>query len=204
MNLASATMIGTSLPEYLFVRACIFLLRFFVPLIVAALVLTLILDHDATGLTLFLEIITIAEVAFYVLVYIPKYRVLQKPAKHPPIGTRAERRELFDKGNETITDPERYLMKWFNNAPFESIQRENVKEFFCWAFFNRAVWGPDDDAELEEYADKVEGLLGRKLLPGIGPATPVKLTLDPAVIYHRPLVWYMVSPRAQPESAARS
>ena len=185
-------MIGTSLPEYLFIRASIFVLHYFVPLIVTALVLTLVLEHNATRFTLLLEIVTIAEVAFYILVYLPKSRLLQQPARHPPVGTREERRKVFLKGQETIADPEEYLSKWFNNAPLESIRRENVKEFFCCAFFGRAVWGPDEDPELEEFADKIEELLGRRLVPGIGSARPIKLTIDPVVMQHRPLVWYMV------------
>ena len=185
-------MIGTSLAELLFIRACIFILHYFVPLIIIALVLTLIIDHNATRLTLVLEIITIAEVAFYILVYLPKSHLLQQPARHPPVASREERRKLFYRGLDSLADPEYYLSKWFNDAPLETIRRENVKEFYCWAFFNRRGWAPDEDRELEEYTDKVEEALGRKLLPGVGTARPIKLTIDPVPIFHRPLVWYMV------------
>ena len=185
-------MIGTSLPAYLFIRASIFLLRFFIPLVVIALVLTLIIDHDATSLTLLLEILAIAELAFYILICLPKYRLLQQPARHPEALTREDRRCLFHRCQETIADPEDYLVKWFDNAPLETIHRENLKEFYSWAFFNRGSWGPDEEPELEEYADKIEDLLGRRLPPGIGAARPIKLTLDPVNILHRPLVWYMV------------
>ena len=186
-------MIGTSFPQYLFIRTAIFLVHYFVPLIVVALVLTLILDHSAHRLTLFLEVVSIAEVIFYVLVYIPKCRLLQKPAIQPPISPPEERRRVFDKCAEHTTDAEKYLSKWFGEAPIVSIRRENVKEFFCWAFFNRAVWGPEEEQELDEYTDRYEVLLGRKLASGRGPVVPLRLTIDPIKILHRPLLWYLVS-----------
>lgn len=185
-------MIGTSFWEYVFIRACIFLLHKFVPLLILCLILTLVLDHNAHRLILFLEILSIAEVAFYVLVYIPKYRLYQRPARHPPVTNREARRHVFLQGHESLVDPEQYLSKWFNKAPLSDIRRENVKEFYCWAFLNRGIWGPADEEELDEYVDKTEELLGRKLAPGRGPATPLRLTIDPVNILHRPLLWYMV------------
>ena len=185
-------MIGTSFWEYVFIRACVFILHKFVPLLLLCLVLTLVLDHDAHSLILFLEAISIAEVAFYVLVYIPKYRLLQRPARHPPVTNREDRRRIFLKGQESIVDPEQYLFKWFNEASISDIRRENVKEFYCWAFLNRRVWGLADEEELDEYVDKTEELLGRKLPPGRGPVTALRLTIDPVNMLHRPLLWYMV------------
>ena len=68
-----------------------------------------------------------------------------------------------------------------------------MKEFFCWAFFNKSAWGlAEEEQELDEYADKVEELLGRKLPPGRGRATPLRLTIDPVNMLHRPLIWYMI------------
>ena len=73
------------------------------------------------------------------------------------------------------------------------IKRENVKEFFCWAFLNKGVWSALDEEELDEYADKMEELLGRRLEAGKGPAKPLLLTLDDARMMHRSLIWYFVS-----------
>ena len=185
-------MIGTSFPQYLFIRTCIFLLHYFSPLVIVALVLALVFDHSAYRLLLFLEVVSIVEVIFYVLVYIPKYRLLQKPAVQPPVSPPEERRKLFNKCNENTADPERSLSKWFNNAPISSIRRENVKEFLSWAFLNRAAWGPEEEEELNEYVDRYEVLLGRKLGNGKGPVTPLRVTIDPVNILHRPLLWYLV------------
>lgn len=188
-------MIDTSFTSFVFIRLCIFFLHYFPLLLVAGLILTLIIDHNAHKLTLILEILSIAEVFFYVLIYIPKSRSFQKPARHPPVLSSDERRAVFDKSLEGIHDPEPYLSKWFNGAPLSDIRRENVKEFFCWAFLDRPVWGPAEEEELEEYADKVEKLLGRRLKPGRGSAVALRLTIDPVETLHRPLVWYLVSQR---------
>ena len=51
-----------------------------------------------------------------------------------------------------------------------------------------------DDEELEEYVDKFEMLLGRKLDPGRGKAVPLRLTIDEVKMLHRSLLWYLVSP----------
>ena len=198
-----STMIGTSFPEYLFIRTAIFLLHYFPPLVIVALVLILILDHSAHRLMFLLEVVSIAEVIFYVLVYIPKYRLLQKPAVHPPIGSYEERHRVFNKCAENITDPEKYMSKWFNEAPLATIKRENVKEFLCWALFNRAAWGPEEEEELNEYVDRYEVVLGKKLAAGRGSAVPLRLTIDPVNILYRPLLWYMVrASRAEKEVQA--
>lgn len=51
-----------------------------------------------------------------------------------------------------------------------------------------------DDEELNEYVDKFETLLGRKLDPGRGKAVPLRLTIDKVKMLHRSLLWYLVSP----------
>ena len=54
-------------------------------------------------------------------------------------------------------------------------------------------YGMLDDGELEEYVDRFETLLGRKLEPGRGSAVPLRLTVDRVNMLHRPLLWYLVS-----------
>ena len=71
-------------------------------------------------------------------------------------------------------------------------KRENVKDFYCWAFLNKDAHGLLDDEELEEYVAKFEKGLGRKLESGRGAAVPLRLTLDKVKMMHRPLVWYTV------------
>lgn len=66
-------------------------------------------------------------------------------------------------------------------------------ELFCWAFLNRKDHGPEDDDELEEYADKTELRLGRKLPLGRGNAVSLRVTIDRFQSLHRSLLWYFVS-----------
>lgn len=82
---------------------------------------------------------------------------------------------------------------WFLGAPVEEIKRENLKEFFLWAFFNRGGPPGDDDEELEEYVAQTEGLLGKEIAPGKGNAKCLRLTLENVNMMHRSLVWYTVS-----------
>ncbi|RBQ72496.1 hypothetical protein FVER14953_01775 [Fusarium verticillioides] len=47
------------------------------------------------------------------------------------------------------------------------------------------------DDELEEYIEKLEELLGKKLEPGRGDAKCLRMTLDKVEMLHRSLTWYM-------------
>lgn len=67
------------------------------------------------------------------------------------------------------------------------------KEFFRWAFLNKAEISPEDEEELEDYADQTEALLGRKLEPGRGNATSLRVTIDAVKTLYRSLFWYLVS-----------
>ena len=185
-------MIGTSFSEYVFIRICIFLLRFWPLLLAIALILALIIDHEAHGFTVFLETIAIVEFFFYVIVYIPRSRWMQAPATHPPLLSKAEKWKLFEKSQETISDIDAFLSLWFNGASMRDIRRENLKSFYAWSFLNTKAYGPEDEEELDRYADATEELLGRKLEPGLGKAIPIRTTLDPVEMQHRPLLWYMI------------
>lgn len=66
-------------------------------------------------------------------------------------------------------------------------------ELFCWAFLNKKDHGPEDDDELEEYADETELRLGRKLEAGRGDAVSLRVSLDRFQSLHRSLLWYCVS-----------
>ena len=119
---------------------------------------------------------------------------MQHKAIHPTTLPRVQRRELFERCHNTVPNAEQYLQKWFKHAPLSEIKRDNVKEFFCWAFLNKGSWGPEDDEELDEYADKIEELLGKELDAGRGSAEALRLTLDEVRMLHRSLIWYIVSP----------
>ena len=141
---------------------------------------------------LFVEVIAVAETFFYLLVHLPLRTHLQREAVHPPAPSREEREVLFERCRRTIEDPERYVRKWFLGSKLEDVKRDNLKELYLWAFFNRGGPPGDDDEELEGYVDATEGLLGRRLAPGRGKAKSLRLTLDEVVMLHRSLIWYFV------------
>jgi hypothetical protein len=184
-------MIGTSTLEYVFIRICITGLRAITPLSILYCVALPFLPHRPP---LIVSAWPIAETAFYFLVYLPRRWILQRPAVHPLPLPLAERKELFDRCVKHIPDPKRYLVKWFKDAPLSEIKRENVKEFYRWAFLNTGVYDPIDEEELEEYVDKFEETHGWKLEPGFGNAHCLRLTLDQVDMVHRSLAWYMVNP----------
>ena len=183
-------MIGTSPLAYAFIRICIFLLRSVLPLSISYCLYVLFVTPIRYRLPWPIEIWAVAEVLFYTLVYLPRNYVLQHAASHPSTPDRQGRQALFERCHNNIKDPEKYLAIWFRNAPRSEIKRDNVKEFFCWAFFNKN--GPDhgDDEELEGYVLQTEEILGRKLEHGRGNATSLRLTLEPVEMLHRPLLWY--------------
>ena len=126
--------------------------------------------------------------------------MLQRAAFHPKALPREKRKELFQLCIDTVEDPDLYLKYWFRGAPLSDIKMENVKgrrfssgriqmltdiELFCWAFLNKANWGPEDDKELEEYAEKTETRLKRKLAPGRGNAVSLRVTIDEVKTMYR-------------------
>lgn len=55
------------------------------------------------------------------------------------------------------------------------------------------------EEELEGYVKIVERLMGRELEDGLNEEIKcIKVTLDPVVSLHRPLLWYTVSVDIQP------
>ncbi|KAH6985552.1 hypothetical protein EDB80DRAFT_767963 [Ilyonectria destructans] len=182
-------MIGISAWDYIFIRTCIFLLHLVAPLsVVYSLVSWLI--HLPFHIPHVLEVWLALEAVFYLLVYLPRKNYLQTVVTHPAAG-RDDRRRLFWRCHGNIPDPDRYLTRWFRDAPTVEIKRENVKDFFRWAFLNSGEPDPAYDEELEEYIGEMEKLLGRKLEPGRGNAQCLRLTLDKVEMLHRSLIWYL-------------
>jgi len=204
-------MIGTSIPQYIFIRVCIVALRLVTPLSVFYVSYSLA-EHPTSAGGRFLLTWSFIETAFWLLFYIPRRRALQAPAAHPPLLDRDDRKALFWKCWENVPHPEYYLSRWFLGARPGEVRRDNVREFYEWALFcrgaeteeelvRRAQEDPDvkiaEEEELNEYVDGVETLLGRPLLPGRGPAKCLRLTIDEVNMRHRPLVWYIVSARCR-------
>lgn len=183
-------MIGISVWDYIFIRACIFLLHLVAPVSVAYSVVSWLL-HLPFHVPRVLEVWLALEAAFYLLFYLPRRNYLQKIATHPPVG-RDDRRKLLWRCHSNIPNPHQYLTRWFRDAPIVEIRRENVREFFRWAFPNPIQPDPAYDEEMEEYIEDMEKLLGRKLEPGRGSAKCLRLSLDKVEMLHRSLTWYMV------------
>ncbi|KAH7146817.1 hypothetical protein B0J13DRAFT_595239 [Dactylonectria estremocensis] len=150
-------MIGTSVWDYIFIRTCIFLLHLISPLSVVWLAL---------------------EAAFYLFIFLPRKAYLQTAAKHRTTACRSDRWKLFRRCQSNIPDPDRFLTKWFLDAPAAEIKRENVKDFYRWAFLNTREPDLTYDEELEEYLE-----------PGRGNAKCLSLTLDKVEILHRSLTY---------------
>ncbi|CAA7271159.1 unnamed protein product [Cyclocybe aegerita] len=144
----------------------------------------------------------VAEASFYLLVYLPRRLRLQSPPSHlPPALTREQRRAIFHKCLESaVHDPNSevlYPSGWFlpkNSTP----KREDVVDWLLWALFttSRENIGVDEYAEeLEEYLSGIEKLQGRKLEEGHsgeGGVRSIRTTLDPVLMLHRPLSWYLI------------
>ncbi|KAH7111838.1 hypothetical protein B0J11DRAFT_543139 [Dendryphion nanum] len=183
-------MIGTSIFDYIFIRVCIFTLHLIAPLSVFYCLSSLIYPAPFHA-TRILQVWATLETAFYLLVYHPRRLYLQRAATHPAPQCRQHRRALFQRCHENIPDPERYLTKWFMDAPASEIKQENVKDFFRWAFLNNGEPSTMEDEELEEYVRKIEELLKRRIEPGRGNANCFRLTLDKVDMLHRSLTWYL-------------
>ncbi|KAL8366263.1 hypothetical protein RB595_004842 [Gaeumannomyces hyphopodioides] len=180
----------TSLWDYIFIRTSIFLLHLVAPLsIFYSLARWLV--YPLFHIPQILEIWLALEAVFYLVVYLPLSLHLQTATTHPTPLCRRDRRKLFRRCHDNIPDPEHYLMKWFRDAPAAEIKRENVKDFFRWAFLNTGDHDPETDLELEEYASEMEKMLGRKFEPGRGNAKCLRLTLDKVEMLHRSLTWYL-------------
>lgn len=189
-------MVGTSIWHYILIRTSIFLLSLIAPLstlysLVRAVFLLPL--HFPRVLEIWLAL----EAVFYLAFYLPRQAHLQKAAVHPPTACRKDRRRLFRQCNNNIPEPEQYLTKWFQDATLTEIKRENLKDFFRWAFLNTGEVDPAYDGELEEYVGQMEKLLGRKVEPGRGNVKCLRLTLDKVEMLHRSLTWYLVSPILQ-------
>lgn len=199
-------MLGSSIPEYIFIRLCILALRLITPLSIFYVSFSLA-EHPTSAGGRFLLTWSIIEAAFWLFVYIPRKRALQTSAQHPPLLGKEDRKALFWKCWDYIPHPEYYVGRWFLGARAGEVRRDNVKEFFEWALLNRETETEDElvrraqedpeakieeEEELKEYVDGIETMLGRPIPPGRGPAKSLRLTINEVNMRHRPVVWYLV------------
>jgi pimeloyl-ACP methyl ester carboxylesterase len=207
-------MIGTSLHELVFIRICIFLLQW-APLLYTILLFINLLALSATqadgaiqprwllATAYTLATLLTIDIIFGIAFYLPHKRRLRKTAVHPTPLTSAERKALFARCTANVPDGERYLKWWFLGAEPEDIKRDNVRDFFLWAFFGRKredeelaegrnKLSEEDQQELEGYIDEAENLLGGNLQPGRGKATALRLTFDSIETRYRTALWYFI------------
>ncbi len=135
-----------------------------------------------------------AESGFYIWTLLYQRYHLQRPALHPPRRPREARLKLFELCQDSTEDYQRYIEKWFLNKPLATIKKDNIKEFFRWAFFDSADFEPEHEDEVDEYVSKLESALGKKFEPGRADVKCIRLTLDEVGALHRSLAWYTVSP----------
>ena len=90
---------------------------------------------------------------------------------------------------------EGFLSGWFPNAHFTDLHRGNVEQWLAWALFD-SRWRDltrSEQAEVEGYLIAIERRLGHTFPDGFNPAIKsMRLTLDPVVVAHRPLIYYIV------------
>ncbi|KAH9900781.1 Alpha/Beta hydrolase protein [Cubamyces lactineus] len=185
-------MIGDSFPEYVFIRFSIFCLRSIAPLSILYIILSWY--HHCFLYSWWLGLYATAEAAFYLLVYLPRSRLLQKPASHPPLPTREEREALFEKCFSRVRDSQKAYGWFFSTAP-DGIKRDNMIEWLLWAIFGTHREGLKDEwaEELQGYLRKMESLFGHEMEDGWDQTVRcMKITLDPVDMIHRPLLWYFI------------
>ncbi|KAI0820178.1 Alpha/Beta hydrolase protein [Trametes gibbosa] len=185
-------MIGDSLPEYIFIRVCICALRLVAPLSIIYTCASLY--YGQFLFSRWLGLYTVAEASFYLLVFLPRCKMLQKSAIHPPLPPREEREALFAKCFARVSHSQ-MASGWFFSAPPDGIKRENVIEWLLWALFGSHRSGLQDEwiDELHGYVQKMETLLGRELKQGWDETVRcMKVSLDPVDAVHRPLLWYTI------------
>lgn len=184
-------MIGNSKFEYIWVVSWAAILHSIGPLSLIYCVSIALLPHIVPSHRYVLYGAS-AETLFYIWTCLYQRYYLQRPAEHPLPTSKEERNKLFEQCLESTQDHEQYISRWFLNAPLSAIKRENVKEFFRWAFLNTDVADSSFDDELDMYVMKLEERLGREFQPGRSDVKSLRLTLDKVDALHRSLVWYMV------------
>ncbi|KAI1502541.1 hypothetical protein F5X99DRAFT_157989 [Biscogniauxia marginata] len=194
-------MIGTSFPEYIFIRTCVFLLQYTTPLCLVALLL-IVMVHDgsiAAALSMpigkLLTAYPLIDILYAAFIYTPYRLRLKEEAKHPPPMSPTARRALFYRCLDNVPDLERYLRLWFLGIDETEIRRENMRDFILWAFFDCSPTQEltEEDAEdVDEYIAAIEQRTGQRLEPGRGKAMGLRLTLDGVESRYRSVVWYLI------------
>ncbi|PCH39850.1 hypothetical protein WOLCODRAFT_16158 [Wolfiporia cocos MD-104 SS10] len=111
----------------------------------------------------------LAEVLFFILVYLPRSQYLQQSSSAST--------------------------GWFYaDSPSETIQQDNLKDLLLWAIFNTEAKAMREEwrEEIDDYVMQIEIIIGQKLRPGRNENVRCKtFTLDTVKICHKPLIFYL-------------
>lgn len=184
-------MIGNSTAEYIWVVSWVVILHSIGPISALYCLLAPLLPYYLR-LPWYFEYWVFAETAFYTLTWFYQKYHLERAALHPLLTSREERSNLFDLCLETTEDHAQYLSRWFLGEHISSIKRENVKEFFQWAFLSTGDADSSYEEELDDYVRRLEQRIGTEFEHGRTDIKSLRLTLDKVNALHRSLIWYMV------------
>ncbi|CAE6340521.1 unnamed protein product [Rhizoctonia solani] len=188
-------LIGTSELERIVILACIWATRSVTPISFFHILCSALWSSYPLRSIHVLTAYALLESSFYLFIFLPRKAHLQKPATHPPPPTSEKRHELFTRCLSHLTDTKSFK-QWFLDTSAE-IRRENVIEWLKWGFFAGETCDGEkrekQEREIEEYLAALERALGETFPPGYNPELKsIRTTLDDIVIYHRPVVWYLV------------
>ncbi|CEG81834.1 hypothetical protein RMATCC62417_15985 [Rhizopus microsporus] len=142
------------------------------------------------------------ELMFYIYFQITHNRMQRLTSGIAP--TPRERSDVYTLCLEAIDQADTWLPGWFTLAndltkhpKFEDIYRDNLAEWLSWAFFNLPLESVLQDEstiqELHEMINDFENKFHIKLKEGYNEnVVAYRLTLDPLLAYHRPLVFYVL------------
>ncbi|KAL1743415.1 hypothetical protein HDZ31DRAFT_83410 [Schizophyllum fasciatum] len=214
-------MLGNSRTEYIFIRICIVLLRAVAPLSIAYLIYCF-----ARGIAIVsspVGLAALAEASFFLFVYLPRKRQLQKHIHFPRRLERQARQELFQRCVHTASDSTTYPAGWFlpipDATPADSdtpqttdkstptfLSYDNVREWLLWAFFHAELHEAQEEwtEEIDAYLAVVEQYIGRPLDKGaVATSRGMRVTMDTVPMVYRPLIWYSIVAGVDHTTAAR-
>ncbi|KAF9581600.1 hypothetical protein BGW38_001330 [Lunasporangiospora selenospora] len=148
------------------------------------------------------------ELIFYVYFWkrLSQVQEIDRVVKGP--RTQQERQELFQRCLETVgNDSEsvkRWVETWFDTGrthrpvKFSDIGRSNMMHWLAWAFWaaplDEVFRSTADLVEMNDMIDSIEANKGIQFAHGYNPDVDcIRLSLDPVVASHRPLIYYAVS-----------
>ncbi|OLN96944.1 hypothetical protein CCHL11_07428 [Colletotrichum chlorophyti] len=196
-------MLGRTVHELAFIKACIVIVQYPIVPYLSVLIACILGAHLSSSPkpwrsgALAVVACMLLELWFALFIWLPYTQRLKQPAKHPVPSSSAARRTLFDRCMSTVPDMENYLRMWFLGAELSDIRRENVREFLLWAFFdldnNSAELNTQNyNAEVEQFIDRTENILGWRFQPGRGQAKSLRLTFDVIETRYRSVWWYFI------------